>query len=164
MSNEEPTITVTRGSKKEAPERSSSSSEDRSRSSSGLGLPGPGTLVSGVVRGVRNVWWAGLGVFAVAQNAGSQVFDALVEEGKSWEQKRRERTEATARQVRQLTKEEGTVEAVERRVSKEVNNILQRVGVPRRSDLDELRDQVDALSEKIERLSQSVEEAKEDNA
>lgn len=152
MSDKGPTITVTRGSKENAP-------EDQSRSSSGFGLPGLGTLVSGLVRGARNAWWAGLGVLAVAETVGSQVFDALVEEGKSWEQQRRERTEARFRQVQELAGDGETVEAVEERVREEVDTVLRRIGVPRRGDLEELHEQVDALRETIERLSESVEEA-----
>lgn len=160
MRDNGPTITVTRGSKKKAPDRPSS--EDRSRSSSGdVGLPGPGTLVSGVVRGVRTAWWARLGMFAVARDAGARIFDALVEEGKSWEQDRRERTESTARQVRAMTEEHGALRAAEERVREEVNDTLQRIGVPHRDDLEALHEQVDALNEKVERLSQVVEETRD---
>lgn len=157
MSDDGPTINVTRGSNRERRERAESSG-GRSRSSSGFGLPGPGALVSGAIRGVRNAWWAGLGILAVAREAGSKVFDALVEEGKSWEQAQRERREATVQQVQQLGDGEATVEAVEERVREEVNNVLQRVGVPHRDDVDELREQIDALTERIERLAQSIEE------
>lgn len=156
MSDDGPTINVTRGSNRERRERTESSGGP-SRSASGLGLPGPGALVSGAIRGVRNAWWAGLGAFAVARDAGSQVFDALVAEGKSWEQARRERTEARAQEVQRLTDEEATVEAIEDRMRAEVNDVLQRVGVPNRDEVDDLRAQIDALSERVAQLRQIVE-------
>jgi poly(hydroxyalkanoate) granule-associated protein len=156
MSDDGPTINVTRGSNRERRERTESSGGP-SPSASGLGLPGPRALVSGAIRGVRNAWWAGLGAFAVARDAGAQVFDALVAEGKSWEQARRERTEARAQEVQRLTDEEATVKAIEDRVRAEVNDVLRRVGVPHRNDVDDLRAQIDALSERIAQIRQIVE-------
>ncbi|MFB6279881.1 MAG: phasin family protein [Salinibacter sp.] len=156
MSDDGPTINVTRGSNRERRERTESSGGP-SRSASGLGLPGPRALVSGAIRGVRNAWWAGLGAFAVARDAGAQVFDALVAEGKSWEQARRERTEARAQEVQRLTDEEATVEAIEDRVRAEVNDVLRRVGVPHRDEVDDLRAQIDALSERVAQLRRIVE-------
>lgn len=158
MSDDGPTITVTRGERRKNTERTKSSSAVRSQSS-GLSLPGPGTVVSGVVRGVRTAWWASLGVLVVAWDAGSQVFDALVEEGKSWEQARRTRRTERAQQVQRLTEENEAVQAVEERVRTEVNDVLQRVGVPHRDEVDELHAQIDALSDRIEHLAQSVEDA-----
>ena len=152
MSDDEPTITVTRGTRSEQSKRKRSSSTDRSQSS-GFGLPGPGAVISGAVRGVRTAWWAGLGLVAAARDSGMQVFEALVEEGKSWEQAQRERREQVARQVQQRAEEDDdVVETIEERVRDEVNNALQRVGRPHRDEVDTLREQVDALSEKVERL------------
>lgn len=160
MSDDKPKITVTRGKRNERSNRSKkSSSAARSQSSSGLGLPGPDAIVTGAIRGAYNAWWAGLGVLAVARDVGSQVFDALVEEGKSWEQTQRKRREERAKQVRQWTEEQDAVEAVEGRIREGVNNALRRVGVPHRDEIDELREQIDALSDRLERIAQSVENA-----
>jgi poly(hydroxyalkanoate) granule-associated protein len=156
MSDNEPTITVTRGKREQRSERKQSAAA-RSRSS-GWGLPGVGGIVSGVVRGVRTAWWAGLGVFSVARDAGAQVFDALVEEGKSWEQEERRRREATAQQVQRLANEDATVEAIEERVREEVNDVLHHAGVPHRDEVDDLRAQIDTLSDRIARLARAVED------
>jgi poly(hydroxyalkanoate) granule-associated protein len=149
-----PKINVTRGTR-----------SDRSKTSSGPGtsggsVPGPMEVASGLARRVQTLWWAGLGALSVAEEAGTQVFDALVEEGKSWEQARRERTQETAERVEAIT-QEGTraVEAVEARVRDEVHEALRRIGVPHRDDIDELRDQIDALSRKLDRLAEAIDEA-----
>jgi len=157
MSDNGPTITVTRGERTERSEQKESASSARSRSS-GWGLPGPGAVAAGMVRGVRAAWWAGLGVVGAVQDASTQVFDALVDEGRSWVQARRERTEATARRVRRMTNESDVVRAVEERVQADVNDILRRVGVPSRDDVEALREKVDALGARIETLSRSIEE------
>jgi poly(hydroxyalkanoate) granule-associated protein len=93
------------------------------------------------------------------QDAGTQVFDALVEEGRSWERARRERTEATARRVRRATDEADAIRASDERVQADVNDILRRMGVPSCDDVAELRERVDALGARIEALARSIEEA-----
>ncbi len=158
MSDNSPTITVARGPRPEQSGPKQSTSSTRSRSS-GWGLPGPGAVVSGLIRGARAAWWAGLGVLGAVQDAGTQVFDALVEEGRSWEQARRERTEAMARRVRRATDEADAIRASDERVQADVNDILRRMGVPSCDDVAELRERVDALGARIEALARSIEEA-----
>jgi len=153
-----PKINVTRGKKKRSNKKSSK------KKSAGSDLPGAMEMASGLARRARNMWLAGLGALSVAEEAGTQVFNALVEEGKSWEQERRKQTERTAQQVQNLT-EEGTqaIEAVEERVRTEVNDALKQIGVPRRDDVQELRDQVDALSKKMDALADAISEKQESN-
>lgn len=151
-----PKINVTRGKKKRSKKKSSR------KKSAGSDLPGAMEMASGLARRAREMWLAGLGALSVAEEAGTQVFNALVEEGKSWEQERRKKTQQTAKQVQSIT-EEGAqaVEAVEQRVRTEVNDALKQIGVPRRDDVQELRDQVDALSKKMDALADAVAEKKE---
>lgn len=157
MEEQKPTITVTRGAKKAV------EGEPRKESSrsTGFQLPGITDVASGVTQGARNVWLAGLGALSVAGEAGTEVFNALVKEGRSWEQTQRERTETTAEQVQSL-QEEGrrTVEAMEEMAREEMDEVLARVGMPRRSDLDELQAEVGELIQKVERLSRSIERDK----
>jgi len=154
MSDDGPTITVTRGKRNQSRRRRPASAVESS--TSGWGVPGPGDVVAGLIRGARTAWWAGLGVLAVTRDVGTHVFDALVEEGKSWEQTQRKRREARARQVQAMSEENDAIQIAEDRVREEVNKAVQRVGMPSREEVDALREQVDALSSKIERLTQSV--------
>ncbi|MEF8817069.1 MAG: phasin family protein [Salinibacter sp.] len=156
MSDNGPTITVTRGTRTER-SRQKQSSSARSRSS-GWGLPGPGAVVAGVVGSVRAVWWAGLGAAATVRDAGAQVFDALVEEGKSWEQAERKRREQRARQVRTVTEERDALGEAEERLRGEVNTALRRVGLPSRDEVEELREEIGALADRVERLARTVDE------
>ena len=151
-----PKINVTRGSRDKRPNGTSSTKGDRTRSS-GSALPDAMGVASGLARGARNVWLAGLGALSVAEEAGTKVFESLVEQGKSREQQRRERTQETAKRVERLT-EEGAraVEVIEDRVQDEVDTALRRIGVPRRDDIDALREQVDALARKVDRLADAV--------
>lgn len=152
--NNSPKINVTRGKRSDRTETSSRAT------TSGSTLPGPMEVASGLARRAQNLWWAGLGALSVAEEAGTQVFNALVEEGKSWEQARRERTQDTAEQVEAIT-EEGAraVETVEARVRSEMSEALRRIGVPPREDVDELREQIDTLSKKLDRLADAIDES-----
>jgi poly(hydroxyalkanoate) granule-associated protein len=155
---DKPRINVTRGKKRRTRKRRSSDS-----STSGGLLPGPMEVASGLVRGARTLWWAGLGALSVAREAGATMFDALVEEGKSWEQAQRERTEKTARQVEELSKKGArTVETVEKQVRGEVHEALHRLGVPHRDDVDALRDQIDVLAGRVDRLADTIAEETRD--
>jgi poly(hydroxyalkanoate) granule-associated protein len=158
MSDGTPKINVTRGKRKDKEQKNTSSQ-------AGSDLPGAMEVASGLAESARNMWLAGLGALSVAENASAKVFNALVEEGKSWEEQRRKQQQQTARQVQSLT-EEGSraVEAVETRVREEVNDALRRIGVPHRDDIDELRHQVDALSDKMERIADAIAEQQDDDA
>lgn len=150
MSNSDaPIISVTRG-QREGRGRSS----EAGPTSSWLD---PTRLASGVLQGARSLWWAGLGVLSVAGETGTQLFEALVEEGKSWEQHRRRQTRARAEQVQVMAEEKSDFgEVVEERVQQEVGDVLGRLGVPRRRDLDALRGRVNDLAVRIERLADLV--------
>jgi Poly(hydroxyalcanoate) granule associated protein (phasin). len=127
-------------------------------------MPGAMAVASGLARRAREMWLAGLGALSVAEEASSQVFDALVEEGRSWEEKRREETRQTAEQVQELTEESSrTIEAVEQRVRDEVNEALQKLGVPHQDDVDELRDQLDALADRMDDLTAAIREEAGEN-
>jgi poly(hydroxyalkanoate) granule-associated protein len=176
MSDDKPTINVTRGrrdkrngDKRNGDKRNGTRSGHRRRRPEGDpagGAAGGASLVpslsdvtAAVTQGVQTVWWAGLGTLSMAEEAGTQVFNALVEEGRSWEAARRERTREAARRVQQMGR--GGVdaaEALEERVRQEVDEVLRRVGVPSRDDLDDLRGQVDDLSQRIDRLATILEQ------
>src|SRR6056297_3345088 len=114
--NDSPKINVTRGNRSDRKKRASGTA------ASGPSVPGPMEVASGLARSVQNLWWAGLGALSVAEEAGTKVFDALVEEGKSWERAQREQTKQTAERVEALADEGAqAVEAVEAQVRDEVN-------------------------------------------
>lgn len=148
MSDQRPKITVTRGLKRGSVRRSSG----------GDGFS-PLSLVSGVFRGARKLWWAGLGVLALGEEVGGKVFDALVDRGRSWTEVQRERTQARVRQLRGLAaRKQRPSRGVTDYVRETLENILRRANVPHRDDVEELRGQVHHLSAVVDRLSRSIDE------
>lgn len=151
MSDNKPTINITRGKKKREPK-----AETPSSGSSSL-IPGPMDVATGLATGARNLFLAGLGALSVAEEAGTQVFNMLVAEGKSWEQARAERTRQAANTMKRMREEgAGAVASVESRVRNEVDQVLERVGVPTKDDMTSLRKEVNDLSEKVDRLAEAL--------
>lgn len=152
-----PSINITRGKKKTPRSKRSTRSEPEASSS---WFDVPGNLVSGV----REVWLAGLGAFSVVEDQGTKLFRALVQEGKSWEQKQRAETEKVLKaaekegeQVAEATKETLNKQVL-RRVRSGVDTALDRAGVPTRTDLEDLQAQVDALAQKADRLAAQLDD------
>lgn len=117
----------------------------------------------------RQIWLAGLGAFARAQEEGGKVFDALVEEGQAVDaQMKRAVTEKTGQM-------KGGIEAVKDKVGEirdkaaggwskleevfqaRVARALGRLGVPTRDDIQQLFQQVELLTQNIQELSQAAE-------
>jgi len=147
MSDSKPTINITRGRKESPPP------------SDPPPAAGP-DVVSGLASGVRNVWLAGLGALSMAEELGTKTFDALVREGKSWESEQGMGSSAAGESssaMKQLR--EGSAEAVaslERRIRSEVSDMVTQMGIPRRQDVDALREEVSELSEKVDRLTETL--------
>jgi poly(hydroxyalkanoate) granule-associated protein len=105
------------------------------------------------------VWLAGLGALSVVEDQGTKLFRALVQEGKSWEQKQRAEAEKTLKaaekegeQAAEAAKETLNKQVL-RRVRSGVDTALDRAGVPTRTDLEDLQAQVDTLAQKADRLA-----------
>jgi len=107
----------------------------------------PATLREDLGKAARNVWLAGLGVMATADEEARRVFADLVEEGKGLDARRRNA-------VGRLRDEIGhRVETVRTRVAEGAQELssaaLHRLGVPTHADIQ-------ALLERVERLSKRV--------
>jgi len=115
-----------------------------------------------IMESAQHIWLAGLGAFAKAQEEGGKLFEALVREGSSLEQKTRKIATGTAgdvrnavetgvSQVRERTQE--TWDRLEQVFETRVSKALNKLGVPGRKDLDELMRRVDELNQQVRRLN-----------
>jgi poly(hydroxyalkanoate) granule-associated protein len=103
------------------------------------------------------IWLAGLGAFAKAQQEGVKVFEALVAEG----EKVQERTKATAdeRIAEVRAKASGTWDKLEQVFEDRVARALNSLSVPSRKDIDVLSQRVAELTEIAKKLSGEEEHA-----
>jgi len=99
----------------------------------------------------RKVVLAGLGVVTLAQEELTQLFKNLVERGASTEQKTRKmvskQVETRQKEVRKVSKR------VERKVEKQFENVLHRMNIPSKNDIEKLSRKVTTLNKKVNELS-----------
>ena len=111
-----------------------------------------------IVESAQHIWLAGLGAFAKAQDEGTRLFEALVREGVSLEQKTRKLTtgkaeearvamEAAVGQVKERSQE--TWDKLEKVFEDRVQKALVKLGVPGRDDLNALTDRVERLTAEL---------------
>ena len=122
----------------------------------------PAQLSSTVKDSAQQIWLAGLGAFAKAQEEGSKVFDALVKEGTSIQRKTQAAaeekiSEATNRMATMATdissKASGQWNKMEGIFEERVSKALNKLGVPSAKDIDALIARIDELNRNVARLS-----------
>src|SRR5207245_7811832 len=109
----------------------------------------------------HQIWLAGLGAFAKAQQGGKQVFEMLVKQGEQLEAKTRTAASQTAEAARDAAKAKakemqtmagGTWDRLEQVFEDRVARALGRLGVYTSSDIEKLTERVNALSESVNEL------------
>ncbi|MBI2769624.1 MAG: phasin family protein [Burkholderiales bacterium] len=122
-----------------------------------------GAQLSGTVKeSASQIWLAGLGAFAKAQEEGGTVFEALVREGTSIQRKTQAAaeekiSEATSRMANMATdissKASGQWDKLENIFEERVSKALNKLGVPSAKDIDVLIKRIDELNANVARLS-----------
>jgi poly(hydroxyalkanoate) granule-associated protein len=106
-------------------------------------------LSAAIRESAQQIWLAGLGAFARAQQEGSKVFDALVRQGESIQQNTRKVAEDKVTEM--AVKATGTWDKLERVFENRVARSLHSLGVP-------TRDEVAALAERVAELKAAVDQ------
>jgi poly(hydroxyalkanoate) granule-associated protein len=114
-----------------------------------------------VLESSHQIWLAGLGAFAKAQQGGKQVFDMLVKQGEVLEAKTRSAAAQTADAAREAAKAKakemqtmagGTWDKLEQVFEDRVSRALARLGVYTSSDVERLSERVNELSDAVNAL------------
>jgi poly(hydroxyalkanoate) granule-associated protein len=118
-------------------------------------------LAQAVLDSSRQIWLAGLGAFAKAQQGGAQVFESLVKQGEGLEAKTRDMASHTAEAARGAAKAKAkemqtiagdTWDKLEQVFEKRVERALGRLGVYSAKDVQKLTERVDELSKAVNSL------------
>jgi poly(hydroxyalkanoate) granule-associated protein len=115
-----------------------------------------------IVESAQHIWLAGLGAFAKAQDEGTRLFEALVREGVSLEQKTRKLTagkadeargavESAVGQVKERSQE--TWDKLEKVFESRVSRALNHLGVPGGNELKGLTARVEELAREVHKLN-----------
>ena len=121
--------------------------------------PVSGLNIADAIRdSAQQIWQAGLGAFAKAQEGRSKVFDSLVQEGLSMQRKTQavaeERINAASSKVSDMAnditaKATGQWDKLEGIFEERVAKALKRLGLPTASELADMKMQLDALSRQM---------------
>jgi poly(hydroxyalkanoate) granule-associated protein len=131
--------------------------------------PGPETgksedatsMAQAILKSSHQIWLAGLGAFAKAQQEGMKVFDTLVKQGETVESKTRHAAATTAGAAREAAKAKakemqamagGTWDKLEQVFEDRVARALGHLGVHSAADVKQLTERVNELSEAVNAL------------
>ena len=99
----------------------------------------------------QQIWLAGLGAYGKAQEEGNKVFDALVREGEAIQAKTRKVAEDKVSEM--AAKATGTWDKLEQVFENRVSKALNSLGVPTKSDIEDLAARVAVLTTEVEKLN-----------
>ena len=117
---------------------------------------------STVRESAQQIWLAGLGAFAKAQEEGTRVFDSLVKDGLSIQRKSQAAAEekisqATSRMANMATdissKASGQWGKLEDIFEDRVSKVLNKLGVPSAKDIEVLVARIDELNRNVSKLN-----------
>ncbi len=108
--------------------------------------------LSGAIKdSAQQIWLAGLGAFAKAQEEGGKAFESLVKEGLSIQRK----TQAVAEErISEATNKVSSMATdISSKASGQWAKALNKLGVPSARDVDALIKRIDALNQHVQQLS-----------
>lgn len=124
----------------------------------------PKEIADGVTTRGREVWLAGLGALATAEEQGTSFYqglvkqgEKLVERGEGVEKRGKERLAEVREDVE--ARRDAAMDRVETNVTEPVMDALQRLGVPTRGEVQRLSRQVESLTERVNLLLERLQQA-----
>ena len=109
-------------------------------------------LASTVKESAHQIWLAGLGAFAKAQEEGGKVFEALVKEGEAIQAKTRKAAENKVSEI--AGKATGTWDRLEQVFEDRVARALHSLGVPTKQDIQTLSKRVAELTDAVQKVKE----------
>ena len=118
-----------------------------------------------IMESAQQIWLAGLGAFSKAQGEGGKLFETLMREGTSLEQKTRKiatgkvdnvrgAVETTVAQVKDRAAD--TWDKLEKVFEDRVSRVLNKLGVPGRNEMQALLDRVEDLNRTVRKMNQGA--------
>lgn len=113
-------------------------------------------LASTIKESTQQIWLAGLGAYAKAQEEGGKIFEALVQEGEALQAKTRQSADEKIAAVTDKTA--GTWGRLEQVFEDRVARAVASLGIPTRKDIDKLSKRMAELTDVVQQLLQAQEE------
>jgi len=106
-----------------------------------------------IVENAHQIWLAGLGAVASAQEEGGKLFKSLVEKGQDFEKLGKDRVDQAKGAVSGVkVVAESYWETFERTLDEKLTVVIHRIGVPTKDEIDTLTERVENLTSAIEKL------------
>ncbi|KAF0809887.1 hypothetical protein A167_01427 [Alcanivorax sp. S71-1-4] len=108
----------------------------------------------------HQIWLAGLGAFAKAEEEGGRFFDALVDTGRDLESKTRDKSESRVEEIKERVRNRTgeTMEKMEKAFDERLNKALSRLGIPNKREVEALQQRVQELTAALDEMSNSTPE------
>lgn len=115
----------------------------------------------GIADRARDIWLAGLGLFATMEEEGTKMFHSFVEKGKDLE-KKGEEFEKKAKEGMEsvaayFSSRQGELSKLTQFVEDKVNASLEKIGVATQDEVKDLEKKVDKLSRQVAELTKKLE-------
>lgn len=114
-------------------------------------------LTSTIKESTQQIWLAGLGAYAKAQEEGGKIFEALVQEGEVLQAKTRQSADEKIAAVTDKTA--GTWGRLEQVFEERVARAVASLGIPTRKDIDKLSKRMAELTEVVQQLLDAEDDA-----
>lgn len=106
-----------------------------------------------IAENAHQIWLAGLGAVAMAQEEGGKLFKNLVEKGEGFEKVGKEKVDQAKGAVTGVkVVAESYWETFERTLDDKVTAVIHRIGVPTKDEIDTLTRRVESLTVAIDKL------------
>ena len=106
-----------------------------------------------IAENAHQIWLAGLGAVATAQEEGGKLFKNLVEKGQDFEKLGKDRVDQARGAVSGVkVVAESYWETFARTLDEKVTAVIHRIGVPTKDEIDTLTERVENLTTAIEKL------------
>lgn len=108
----------------------------------------------------HQIWLAGLGAFARAEEEGSRFFDNLVDTGKEVESRTRDKSESRVEEIKERVRSRTgeTMDKMEKAFDERLNKALSRLGIPNKREVEALQQRVQELTAALDQMSDKDEQ------
>ena len=112
----------------------------------------------------HQIWLAGLGAFARAEEEGSRFFDTLVDIGRSLESSAQDKSESRVEEIKERVRSRTgeTMDKMEGAFDERLNKALSRLGIPNKREVEALQQRVQELTEALEEKAGDEQEGSKD--
>jgi len=117
-----------------------------------------GNVAENIMGSANEIWLAGLGAFAKAQQEGVKIFNKLVDEGKGLEKVIKENSQSATKEVKSTVnkvtgKATQSWDKLENIFETRVEKALKKLDVPTSSEISALLDKIETLASEVSKLT-----------